>query len=315
MLERAQNNDADLAAFEYNEKSPEPLNDDHRSGFATPTPLPAQEAALKLTENFFSNCQFPYPILAKQEFIDQLKKIYAQYDVPNHHAPDENRTHDKDFFTTNMVLAISMLSLANNKPHALKLAEHYYASAVTKLTSIMRQKDLSTLQCLLLFLLYSLKHPTKAPIWYISGLSMRMCIDLGLHSEKTIGIHNHCDSLASRILADTKRRLFWVTYSMDRTFSMILGRPFAFRDRSTDVRYPGISLPENEREQIIHWIHLQQFQSEIVLRLYLAKTSESERQFVGEDSDTFIADMSKRLDEWKSHALSIADRSNHSADW
>jgi hypothetical protein len=315
VLESAQNNDADLGSFTDDERTSEPSNNDPRSGLATPTPLPAQETALMLTENFFSRCQFPYPILVKQEFIDQLTKMYAEHEDPNIHAPDQSVAQDKTFFMTNMVLAISVLSTAGDNPQALKLAEHYYDSAVTRLTSIMRKKDLSSLQCLLLFLLYSLKHSTRAPIWYISGLSMRMCVDLGLHSEKIIWMQKNGDSLASRVQADTKRRLFWVTYSMDRTFSMILGRPFAFKDGSTDVQYPGVSLPENQREQIIHWIHLQQFQSEIVSQLYLAKASESDSQSVNEDSDAFIADMSKRLYEWKTRALTLADRNSHPVDW
>lgn len=315
VLESAQNNDADLGSFTDDERTPEQPNNDPRSGYATPTRLPSKETTLKLTENFFSRCQFPYPILVKEEFIDQLTKTYAANDDSRLYVQDQNVAHDKIFFMTNMVLAISVLSLANDKPQALKLAEHYCASAVTKLTSIMRKKDLSSLQCLLLFLLYSLKHSTRAPIWYISGLSMRMCIDLGLHSEKTICIQNDDESLASLVQADTKRRLFWVTYSMDRTFSMILGRPFAFKDGSTDVQYPGVSLPENQREQIIHWIHLQQLQSEIVSQLYLAKTSESDSESANEGGDVFIAEMSRRLGEWKSRALTLADRSIHTVDW
>jgi hypothetical protein len=315
VLESAQHNHADLGSFTDEERTPEPSNNDPRSGFATPTPLPAQETALKLTENFFSRCQFPYPILVREEFIDQLTKMYAVYDDPRLHAHDQDLAQDKILFMTNMVLAISVLSLADDQPQALKLVEHYYATAITRLTSIMRKKDLSSLQCLLLFLLYSLKHSTRAPIWYISGLSMRMCIDLGLHSENTIWIHHDDDSLASRIQADTKRRLFWVTYSMDRTFSMILGRPFAFKDGSTDVQNPGVSLPENQREQTIHWIQLQRLQSEIVSQLYLAKMSESDSQFENENSDAFIADMSRRLYEWKMRAMTLADKESHPLDW
>jgi hypothetical protein len=315
VLEYAQNNDADLDSFTSDEASPEPSNNDPLSTTATPAPLPDYEIALSLTENFFSSCQFPYPILVKHEFIEQLTKIYAEYDDPHHHPPDQSPAQDKLLFITNMVFAISVLSLANDKPQALRLAEQYYTNAVARWTNIMREKDLSSLQCLLLFLLYSLKNSTRAPIWYISGLSMRMCIDLGFHSEKTIRGQSDGDSLASLVQADTKRRLFWVTYSMDRTFSMILGRPFAFKDGSTDVQYPGISLPENQREQVIHWIHLQRLQSEIVSQLYLAKTSESDEGSENEASDAFVAAMSRRLDEWKSRALKLTDRNNHTVDW
>ena len=315
VLEYAQSNDADLDSFNGDEASPELSINDPLSGTCTPTPLPDYEMALSLTENFFSNCQFPYPVLVKHEFIDQLTKMYAEYNGPQHQPHDQDSALDKHLFMTNMVLAISVLSLANDKPQALRLAEQYYTNAVARLTNIMREKDVSSLQCLLLFLLYSLKNSTRAPIWYISGLSMRMCIDLGFHSEKRIGGQSDGDSLTSRVQADTKRRLFWVTYSMDRTFSMILGRPFAFKDGSTDVQYPGISLPENQREQIIHWIHLQRLQSEIVSRLYLEKTCEPHKESEDEASHSFIATMSRRLDEWKSRALKLTDGSNHTVDW
>lgn len=315
VLESAQNNDTDLDPFTAEEASPELSNNDPPSGITTPKTLPDYEVALSLSQNFFSSCQFPYPILVKDEFIDQLAKTYAKYDDLHHHPLGQSSTLDKHFFMTNMVLAISLLSLANNKPRTLRLAEQYYNNAVANLTNIMREKDISSLQCILLFLLYSLKNSTRAPIWYISGLSMRMCIDLGFHSEKTIGGYTDVDTLASRIRSDTKRRLFWVAYSMDRTFSMILGRPFAFKDGSTDVQHPSISLPENQREQIIHWIHLQQLQSEIVSRLYLVKISECDKDTEDGATDSFMASMSIRLEEWKSRALELTGRNNHNIDW
>ena len=62
------------------------------------------------------------------------------------------------------------------------------------------------------------------------GLATRTCVDLGFHNEHNVDV----DSLDALEL-DMRRRLFWVTYKMDRLLSFALGRPPAIPDGFINV--------------------------------------------------------------------------------
>lgn len=53
--------------------------------------------------------------------------------------------------------------------------------------------------------------------------------------------------MASR-LRELRSGIFWSAYSLDRTLSVILGRPLTLRDEACDIEYPG----ENQGEEIAH---------------------------------------------------------------
>lgn len=286
--------------------------------------LPSREGVESLIEIFFSRCQFPYAILEKDELVRELTELYE--DSSNPSLEDSTLALDqiKTKFMLYMVLAIALLSGVDGKePEEIVVAraKSYYMSAMVKLTDIIQSKDERSLQCLLLFLFYSLQRSTSAPIWYISGLSVRMCIDLGLHTERSILLTRESGSQEGNERAiDRKRRLFWTTYSLDQTFSLILGRPFAFKHGSTDVKYPSMTLHESQRKQFIHWLRLQEIQNEIISQLYLSKGDRDGQQADAtmNNKDTqneFLESIERKLNHWKGCGLEISRLEKFSHDW
>jgi hypothetical protein len=68
-------------------------------------------------------------------------------------------------------------------------------------------------------------------MWYMIGLAMRTCVDIGLHRKSSeYGID-------ARIV-QLRRRLFWTVYSLERTIAISLGRPFSISDRHIDIELP-----------------------------------------------------------------------------
>jgi len=138
-----------------------------------------------------------------------------------------------------------------------------------------------------------------------------------MHSERTIRLSR--TGLASEDEIETKRRLFWVTYTFDRTLSVILGRPFTLEDRNIDVEYPNnMSLPETKRAQIIHWIKLQRLQSSAVSHLYTVRVSGTTTGKSSPDQASvleWVKDMSQRLALWNEEAASLADVNGQTVDW
>jgi Fungal specific transcription factor domain len=276
-----------------------------------------------LIDVFFSRCQFPYVILEKDEFMKEVGELYKypSTDSSSYLGQSPSQLDQvKTRFMLYMVIAIALLSgVDGKKPEevVVERAESYYSNAIVKLTDIIQFKDEESLQCLLLFLFYSLQHSTSAPIWYISGLSVRMCIDLGLHTERAISLtHKAISEEENKRIIDRKRRLFWTTYSLDQTFSLILGRPFAFKHGTTDVKYPSMTLHQSQRMQFIHWLQLQELQNKIISHLYLFKGEDyGQRDVAPTNTNDFIESMEMQLTQWKDRESEISRLESFSSDW
>lgn len=286
------------------------------SSSSTRIALPSRETANSLIETFFSQYQVQYPILNQQEFIKAVTEFYGrQNDRDGHNRPGSGEVWTR--FMLNMVLAISLMFMSHDHNESTTLSKGFTANAMADISLIMQTKNVKSVQCLLLLLLLSILDSSSAPVWYISGLCMRMCIDLGYHSETTIAISSTGnDTEIERISeADTKRRLFWVTYSFDRTLNILLGRPFTFDDFTVDIHLPRHSLVPSKRLQILHWLELQQLESEIVHKLHAARRDDTGHS--GEDTDLtqWTKEMAQRLKGWNSVALTLTDSDGHNVNW
>ncbi|KAL2788201.1 fungal-specific transcription factor domain-containing protein [Aspergillus keveii] len=266
--------------------------------------LPSDEVAFNLIQIFLDQYQLQYPIVSQEWLLRETHEFYRQQSSLNAPSPKDTCTG----FILQMIFAISLLAISNGEQDddALTLAEGFYASAMSTLTTVMEKKGLDTLQCLLLLVLYSLLHFSATPIWHISGLSMRMAIDLGLHSEATIKVSR--DGEPTNLEVDCKRRVFWATYTLDRTLSIMLGRPFTLEDRYIDVAYPELSLPEEKRQGTIHWIKLLRLQSIAVSSYHLSDNQDGA-------ASTTIEDVTHELAIWNEEALSLAETSWYTSDW
>ncbi|KAL2838073.1 fungal-specific transcription factor domain-containing protein [Aspergillus pseudodeflectus] len=267
--------------------------------------LPSEEVALNLIEIFLDQYQLQYPIVSQEWLVQKTHEFYLQRSSLDGSLPGDTCTA----FVLQMVFAISLLSISKGDQgdDALSLAEGFYASAMSTLTNVMENKGLKTLQCLLLLLLYSLLHLSATPIWHISGLSLRMCIDLGLQSEASIKVSPN--GIASDLEIDFKRRLFWATYTLDRTLSIMLGRPFTLEDKYIDVAYPELTLPEDKRRSIIHWIKLQRLQSIAVSRYHSVSDNQATSQSI------CSKDLANELAAWIDEASSLTDPTRYTLDW
>ncbi|KAF4954493.1 hypothetical protein FSARC_12106 [Fusarium sarcochroum] len=270
--------------------------------------LPSRETANSLIDTFFKQYQVQYPILDQQEFTKAVADFYSrQNDRDGQIRPASGDVWTR--FMLNMVLAISLMFMSNDHDESTTLSKGFTANAMADISLIMQTKNVESVQCLLLLLLLSILDSSSAPVWYISGLCMRMCIDLGYHSETTIAISSSGDDTEVQRMgtADTKRRLFWVTYSFDRTLNILLGRPFTFDDFTVDINLPRHSLLPSKRPQILHWLELQRLESDIVHKLH----AEEE----GADLAQWTIEMAQRLKSWNSVALTLTDSDGHNVNW
>jgi hypothetical protein len=76
-----------------------------------------------------------------------------------------------------------------------------------------------------------LTYVLESSVWHLCGLMIRQCAELGLHRQpKTDEKLAHLD--------ESKKRLFWSIYQLERRTALVLGRPFIIIDDEIDVSLP-----------------------------------------------------------------------------
>lgn len=245
-----------------------------------------QSAVKQLIKTYFSHCQFPYLILLEDEFSKKVEDVYAKYgDI----FANSDEIPDKIFFMASMVMAISLLSLACRAPKAKSLAEVTFTRAIGRLNRILsREKDAEMLQCVLLLLLYSMRHCTSlAHPWYVSGIAQKLCREAGLYDGTSL---------------QNRTGLCLTSWSMDLGLSKA---PFRVKDWVVEE-----GLPESlQEQQTMHFIQLQRLQDLVTTRLYTRSNQDQD-----EDRHRFIVAMVRRLEDWKTRAQQLATADIHTTN-
>ncbi len=207
-------------------------------------------------------------------------------------------------FVLRMVLAISMQKL---DAQYAGLADSYYLAAMAYFETVVRPKDIKTVQCLVLIAQYSLLTPTRTAIYYIVGLATRICQQLGLAEEKTI-VAGVSLGMVDPLQLDMRRRLLWCVLSMEFGLAHSLGRPngFAIGQDHVDVEsfqtvddeyitsggiLPGP--PSEKKIMAIHFFKMRLLQAEIRRVLYQRKRPEPKTE-----EHPWFAQMERKLDAW-----------------
>lgn len=104
-------------------------------------------------------------------------------------------------------------------------------TAIQHVAAACETRSVQNIEAMLLLVVYHLRSATSHGLWYMTGLAMRTCIDLGLHRK---GSTARLDPYTVQL----RRRLFWAAYYLERAISLSLGRPFSISDRHIDVDLP-----------------------------------------------------------------------------
>ncbi|CAO1622160.1 unnamed protein product [Parajaminaea phylloscopi] len=226
-----------------------------------------------------------------------------------------------DHFQVIMMIAISLASITRSHRHTsdvARLGQDFYKTAHRLLgKGILTTPGVERVQCVLLMLLYSLLVPRSSNVAYLSSMAMQFAMELNLHSEQAI--QRSCGR--DELMADVHRRVFWTCYSIDRSLSVIIGRPTTLGDEWITTQLPllyedylittrGIGGPDGPPEGPIpvcqlkvgaqHQIRLRQLQSTIQARLYTpVKEDEPDREKRESSLAEWSWAMYDRLRDWR----------------
>ncbi|KAK4691173.1 hypothetical protein P7C71_g5771, partial [Lecanoromycetidae sp. Uapishka_2] len=243
-----------------------------------PAPFPDRDLGLRLVNLYFEHANPQIPILHRPEFMVLFGRAYA--------AKDRRRSSRELYMLNIVFAIGAGTILEDSKskrsaspgfsgpidvkhepasptPRKQKSSqqrqpEEYYASAMVHLESFLGSMTaspdrpeglgggLEQLQAVLLLASFALLRPVAPGLWYITGVAVRLGVDLGLHYEDGAGVDSAADgtSLAmsqyavrgdaddlsdnaavgiapkewgrKEYVRDLRRRLWWCVYSFDR---------------------------------------------------------------------------------------------------
>jgi len=188
--------------------------------------LPPRHTATRLVQHYFDKIFTTLPCLNESSFFGAVESVYR----------DESAASPFDVFCVYMVLAVGTMSLSKSQDSpAAHNAACFVKAALEHTDTVITPSELKGVQATLLLVQYSMLEPSHFNSWYLIGVASRIMIDIGLHQEP-LKI-----SKRSPTEMDLRRRVFYCVYTLDRSISMVLQRPFTFSDDSVLVSLPRVS--------------------------------------------------------------------------
>ena len=183
--------------------------------------LPEPNTAQFFVKVYFAFANFSSPLLHQPTFRQKLDLVYSADTQFGVSRSDQNIAR----FFVHMGFGLGLLMLQKHNPSQFPtlLSDRHYQIALNALRETDLPQDVEGVQALLLIAQYAYLHPVKFGGWNLIGLALRRAVELGLHEDQSDVTDDH-------LLVDTKRRTFWVAYSLDRNVAIATGRPTGLAD-------------------------------------------------------------------------------------
>ena len=123
-----------------------------------------------------------------------------------------------------------------------KHKQHHLEAAVGPMSCILEQHSMASLQFLVLLGVHGQRSPYGAGAWSQVRYAASICVEMGLHRKRS-RIENDKQARDEEL----RRRIFWVCYCLDRSISIVLGRPFAIADRDINVEVMETMITPREK--------------------------------------------------------------------
>ncbi|BCS07591.1 hypothetical protein ALUC_11972A [Aspergillus luchuensis] len=131
-----------------------------------------------------------------------------------------------------MVYAIGAAILQMTETYDSTAPSAFVAMALQLESVLGESQSYMNIEALMLLVLYHMRTSSATRVWYLIGLAMRICIDLGLHRESQYQKMRPYEG-------QMRRRLFWSVYLVERYVAWSLGRPFSVPEEDIDVHAPA----------------------------------------------------------------------------
>ncbi|KFY77984.1 hypothetical protein V499_02754 [Pseudogymnoascus sp. VKM F-103] len=196
--------------------------------------LPPQPLGAKLLEVYRNSVQAHTPMLYWPSILIKFQRIYTG--SPVHYEHDQIVA---DFSILMMVWAVGaqmsdLAEVRHNSGRQMKngweffeAARKYHGRGLIKARYTLDDAIIS-----LLMSVYLMGASLPSPCWVITGITSRIIQDLGLHKRPS-------PHQLFNVEIESRNRLFWGAYIVDRVVALTCGRPVSLLDEDCDVDLPN----------------------------------------------------------------------------
>jgi hypothetical protein len=312
--------------------APPPLIDLRETPVSLGLALPQRATARKLVTHYLSHIYARMPFFSVQGLWNQFELVYSEienanplpsWDGHNTEAPEgrsvnaTSQLHSVNrgcaYFDVLIVMAIATSSLSRNADSIIfSNSRDHFRLALQFAEYAILPNTVIGLQAILFLVQYATLNPSELSVWYLIGVGMRICVDLGLHQDPPDGLSGIHDSLL-----ETRRRLFWSTYSFDRSMSLSHSQPCEISNDVIRVGFPSFRIQSTASEDdILNYTQryrILQLQSLIFDQLYNPVT-QLEPHLASEKVSSLLED-AKRWDENNSSLTSVQSKQLMLSEW
>lgn len=187
---------------------------------------PSDAFGSRLIEAYLVRIHPRFPVLVRSDVWSYHKRRHSLSDA-------STRSKEDGFavFVLYMVYAIGALTLRLTGGHTDTQPESLYVSALRYVSSAREASPIHNVEAMVLLILYHFRSESYYGLWHMTGLAMRTVTDLGLHR------HASTRDLPP-FIAQLRRRLFWVVYTLEGILASTLGRPISLADCDIDQPLP-----------------------------------------------------------------------------
>ncbi|CDS13042.1 hypothetical protein LRAMOSA05226 [Lichtheimia ramosa] len=205
------------------------------SYYTAPIDMPARQIQENLINVFFSHCHHTLPTLSRSMFFEQLNAkgpLVTPLLLNVMYAHAAKHVDDPSFLS-----------------HPDKQGNVFYIRARRLVDDFLDTPRVSTVIALLYMAAYeynatgSETGARSSRAWMYSGMAVRMCLELGLHTA-------NYSSQMSQFDIELRRRVLWTCYVMDKLESCMTERPWMLRAKDISLDFPT-PLPEDTTDERI----------------------------------------------------------------
>jgi hypothetical protein len=184
---------------------------------------PNDDMGGRILDAYFTRLHLRYPFLDRKDILQR----HANRFIQNNSSPQDQYGTFKIY----MIYAIGATMLKLTEQYDYTPPENFFMTALQYISAARESHSVHNIEAMTLLVLYNLRSPSNSGIWYMIGLAMRTCVDLGLHREAHYGNVPPYEG-------QLRRRLFWTVYFLERVIAVSLGRPYSIADRDIDASLP-----------------------------------------------------------------------------
>ncbi|KAI8976268.1 fungal-specific transcription factor domain-containing protein [Pilobolus umbonatus] len=199
--------------------------------------MPSRPIQEHLISVFFNECYYILPVLSRSMFYDQLNvkgPLITPLLLNSIYAHASKHVNNPAFRSDPQLPATQ--------------GDLFYNRARRLVDDFMDVPRISTVVALLYMSLYENDHLSangtymrSSRSWMYSGMAIRMCLELGLHTSNYSSQMSQCD-------IELRKRVLWTCFIVDKMESCTMERPWMLKSKDISLEYPT-PLPEDSVQE------------------------------------------------------------------